>query len=465
MPLSDLLISHFNSLMEEHWTFLHSKWPEMEPTKFHRTEIKCVSQIDKVKKIVLEKLGAIPVFFFLTVLFQTQHYPGPYRNVEKGLLILYHLLKGCTFSEMAEFIPQSTFHDIHKSFYGRERSLNELLDKQVTYLLANMFSTIKIRIISAKEKNPELFKTVTLLLDGHDTRAKEVGTRSSEAYSYKLKKSGFRTQVCIDMNKMVLFVSESAPCSQNDGVMFTNINLKDKIHESDCIGLDGGYTLFVNQVLKLNDKFQESNFVCPIRKPKNAKLSAEEVEYNKRFGSFRSSIESFFGELGKTFEKLNNGKSIITTNPNVFNLQFKVACLLLNIKTFVKLGVLPVEPIHGLWLENQWDYPAADNTPNTESLSISTLKDAATNSQKMSENQARLLAGVSSYEMDEDEYEFEAIIGHKGIGKNRRYLVKWKGCKETENTWLSKGDFTNEDYIDDYESNLLPKRKRKKIMS
>jgi hypothetical protein len=63
MPLSDLLISHFNSLMEEHWTFLHSKWSEMEPIKFHRTETKCVSQIDKVEKIVSDKLGAIPVFF------------------------------------------------------------------------------------------------------------------------------------------------------------------------------------------------------------------------------------------------------------------------------------------------------------------------------------------------------------------------------------------------------------------
>ncbi|KAF8580511.1 hypothetical protein K439DRAFT_1228628, partial [Ramaria rubella] len=58
--------------------------------------------------------------------------------------------------------------------------------------------------------------------------------------SYKLKKAGFRTQVCIDVNGMVLFTSESKP--------------------SDCVGLDGGYALYLKQILAKNKKLHEKNF-------------------------------------------------------------------------------------------------------------------------------------------------------------------------------------------------------------
>ena len=79
-------------------------------------------------------------------------------------------------------------------------------------MLSTMFSNIKIRLYSAQDKNPPLFKHVTLLLDGHDTRVSHIGAKSEEMYSYKLKKAGFHTQVCIDINGMILFTSVSAPC-------------------------------------------------------------------------------------------------------------------------------------------------------------------------------------------------------------------------------------------------------------
>ncbi|KAI8328340.1 hypothetical protein BC941DRAFT_326621, partial [Chlamydoabsidia padenii] len=49
----------------------------------------------------------IPVFFFLVVLFGAHDYSGPYRNVEKGLLLLYHLLTGCSMSDMEQFMPKN----------------------------------------------------------------------------------------------------------------------------------------------------------------------------------------------------------------------------------------------------------------------------------------------------------------------------------------------------------------------
>ena len=60
---------------------------------------------------------------------------------------------------------------IYKSFYKCER--NEL-DKILSMMLSTMFSNIKIRLYSAQEKNPPLFKHVTLLLDGHDTRVSHI---------------------------------------------------------------------------------------------------------------------------------------------------------------------------------------------------------------------------------------------------------------------------------------------------
>ncbi|KAF8580435.1 hypothetical protein K439DRAFT_1237676, partial [Ramaria rubella] len=60
-------------------------------------------------------------------------------------------------------------------------------------------------------------------------------------YSFKLKKAGFRTQVCIDMNGMVLFTSNY-------------------IHEADCVGLDGGYAKFIKQVVAKNENLHAKNF-------------------------------------------------------------------------------------------------------------------------------------------------------------------------------------------------------------
>ena len=38
----------------------------------------------------------------------------------------------------------------------------------------------------------------------------------------------------------------------------------------------------------------------------------------------------------------------------------------------------------------------------------------------------------------EEEYEVEAIVGHKGKGIWRRYLIKWKGYPSSENTWQTE---------------------------
>ena len=80
--------------------------------------------------------------------------------------------------------------------------------------------------------------------------------------------------------------SESVPCEDNhDGLMFTEMDLENIIEVGDCMGLDRGYTLFIQQVLK-NTKLEDCNFICQIRNPRGVELTRDETAYNESYGSF-----------------------------------------------------------------------------------------------------------------------------------------------------------------------------------
>ncbi|KAF8958826.1 hypothetical protein BGZ46_001884 [Entomortierella lignicola] len=319
--------AEFEKLLSAQWHFLHQDWPIMSQSRFHRTELKRVENIKKAKDLVHHRLGIIPVFFFLTMIFGVKGYPGPYRNIEKGILILYMLLTGSSSSEMGEFMPRSSFHDVIKDFFGRETNA---LDEKLTTYLAEMCSNIKLRLLTSHNVNPEFFKHVTLHLDGHDSRVAYINADKPSMYSYKLKKSGFRTQVCCDINSMVVFVSQPAECRDfNDGTMLSKMAIEKKIHELDCIALDGGYTQFIEGIITNNSGgLKSSNFCCPVRKSKGIDLSEGEKKYNEMLGSFRSKIESYFGDMQTTFTKFNHTVVNRFSEKSTFSLQFKLCCLL-----------------------------------------------------------------------------------------------------------------------------------------
>lgn len=442
--LNKSLLQEFNKLMHDQWTFLFEQWPEIPKSKFHRTEIKVVKDIEHVKDTVLQRLGYIPVFFFLSVIFATQDYPGPYNNCEKGLLILYQLIKNCSIEQMSRFIPRSSFYDIYRSFYTKQ---SQNLDKKLSTFLASMFSNIQIRILLAQQ-NPSMFKHVTLLLDGHDTRVNQAGIDAAKMYSYKFKKSGLRTQVCADNNGMILFMSKSAPCGDStDGVMLTKMKLEKHIHKLDCVGLDGGYTQYINKLVEGSD-LNFGNFCHPIRKSKGIDLLSDEANYNKKFGSFRSKIENVFGELGSTFERFNNQSTIRTCDSENFNLQFKLGALLLNIKKFVDVGKIQTQPHHLYWTQADFDFTDNKSDIIVESPS---LKDQIQYASDILSCQRKLLdlEIADDDKMEEDgEYEVEQILNHRKKGRRTEFLVKWKGY--TENTWETEDKFNDTECIDDY---------------
>ena len=58
----------------------------------------------------------------------------------------------------------------------------------------------------------------------------------------------------------------------------------------------------------------------------------------------------------------------------------------------------------------------------------------------------------------EEEYEVEAILGHKKYRGKYRYLVKWKGYSSAENSWEPE-----ENLLPGAEEDLLAYKKAKRL--
>lgn len=67
-----------------------------------------------------------------------------------------------------------------------------------------------------------------MLLDGHHNKIiyEDITMDKKDLYSWKLKKPGLNTQFIIDINKIVVFVSDSLSCRYNndDKMLINNIN-------------------------------------------------------------------------------------------------------------------------------------------------------------------------------------------------------------------------------------------------
>ncbi|KAF9342613.1 hypothetical protein BGX26_007191, partial [Mortierella sp. AD094] len=125
----------------------------------------------------------------------------------------------------------------------------------------------------------------------------------------------------------------------------------------DCVAVDGGYTQFLNQLIEENEDLTLQNFAHPIRKKMRQELSKAESQYNKTFSSFRSQMEALFGDLGSTFQRHNNRTPVLVDKKQTYNLQLKLALLLLNIKRMVALLKISPETIHESWMREGFEYP------------------------------------------------------------------------------------------------------------
>lgn len=349
------------NLVKNTWQFLEEPWTVVTHRSYHRTTEKDISGIDEIKTTIASRFGIIGPFAFLNEFFGKTDWSGPYRNVEKGLLYLYHLSEGLSHSKLATYMPESTFQVLHReivlTYYDQ---LLEWLDTCLT----KRFSTEQLRIVAASMHNVEDYQSITIQTDGHDSRTNYNSKYDIDrkiTFSYKLKKAGYRLQVAQDSNKMFLAVSDAENCAKgNDGTMFMNFRLDTIMGEHDVCQADGGYTLFVPKLLELpdcNPCLTSNNFRCPIRKIKKKKFKLGEKRYNEKFGATRSDIETQFACINNVAAKFRNYPSRSVTSIREFSLEFKLICVLLNFERAEKLFHIDVTSTHKQWLLAEFDFP------------------------------------------------------------------------------------------------------------
>lgn len=406
-----------DKLIVNEWIFLDEDWPKIQNKYNHRTELKDINEIDIIKKELINKLGYISVFFFLNVLYTNQEYPGPHREIEKGLILLYHLVCGKPGSEMGRYMKYTTFYKLYSKFWIDEDNYRRLY-KKVNNCLNKMFSTPLLRLYTSIKNNPEIFKHVTLVIDGHDSRINYVNTdiKKEKLYSYKLKTSGVRTQIISDMNDMILWVSKSEYCSESsDGNMMVNMKLYNKLSKSDCMACDGGYTLFIKKLEELCEQkgsdLCDDNFLYPIRKELNKDLTKTEAHFNQVFGSFRSTIENQFSVIGSKFGRFNNNnKAIKMQNIKYYNLQFRVSCLLKNISVFCEKFNIIVQPHHRLWELSHFDFPVEKTLMNIVITNELLTKEKTNKIKNIQKEFMNLQINSMDYEKEIDNYSDDEII-------------------------------------------------------
>ena len=70
------------------------------------------------------------------------------------------------------------------------------------------------------------------------------------------------------------------------------------------------------------------------------------------------------------------------------------------------------------------------------------------------ELESELSTDEDSTDDDDDNYEVEAILAHKFVGRNKTYLIKWKGYPDSENCWIAEKNMACPEIIEEYERRL-----------
>lgn len=470
----EFLRNEYQNIYNNNWQFMNDAYKPLDSKKRHRSEIKLIRNIENVKNNIQEKLGVIGPFVFLTNFCNNFKYPGPYNNIEKCLLLIEHLLSGYTMREMRNYIASTTFYDIYAEFYIKNRSkLEEWIDK----CYQNCFTNSTVRILNANIYNPEILKHITLLMDGHHNRIvyENINFDKEDLYSYKFQNPGLNTQFVIDTNDIVVYISESLPCKINtdDNMFANNVNLKKFMHDGDCLAFDGIYNNCIDEVIEKynNIKFNLSheNFCYPVRYCDKNKYTQDELEFNNQFSGFKSRIESFFANLGRTFGRFDPKRKIKVTDYELYNLQLKLACLFLNFKRFTDLGCIEPTYVHKLWMQSNFDYPL-EIKPYVPSEIIHYKLSNIASMRKCQQNIIeKIFTGTEDIVIDEDEeinecqeniikneadngpsFEVQYIIKHKLKNDKYYYFVKWRNYPKSKNSWVEEKDFNEKKIINDY---------------
>lgn len=240
--------------------------------------------------------------------------------MDKALLIIYDFISSVTHSDMAMHMGSSTYIDLqYDFFYNYCKQFHKWCD----YMLHNKyFSKSNLRIVGKYIDNlPSYLNNITLFLNIFDSRIDYTKNNN------KLKKDGFLTFVLIDINRYILYTSESIHSnnlSNEHGLdiiksKFNNIDFNNFIDEDDCILVYTNLEIIDGYILKKNNKI----------------IHELETFYFKNFSSdVIDKINNYFifSELLYLSTKLNI-KSMRTHDIKEINeFRIKIVSTLLNIK-------------------------------------------------------------------------------------------------------------------------------------
>ncbi len=311
--LEQLLEKEKKQLFDKYWSpIANVPWKTIEHRKYHRTLPNAVLDIGMMKTEIAAKLGYFASYVFLNHFIGTQDWKGPYCNIDKVIAYLYHLISGKSYQKMNKYIPTSTFRDF----------AHELIDKNydaltiwIDNMLSNNFSTLNICMLSAKLYNPIDMASITMYMDGYDSRVNYNSVYDVDykyMFSFKLKASEYRNQCIQDVNLFWLYISMAQGCETgNDGTMFVECQPDQKMATIDILQMDGGYTLFVDKLFENPNcslHMSAKNFVTPIRKIAEVDFELGETQYNQKFGAKRSAIETGFATILNTYTKFSKHK-------------------------------------------------------------------------------------------------------------------------------------------------------------
>jgi hypothetical protein len=149
-----LIYNTYKSLLKEivnnRWYFLENEYIS-HITKNNEKHIK---NMDIIRIQILDKLGYLPVFVFLTDYINNKDFKYNKNHLEKSLLIIFDIITDVRHTDVQMHLGKKSYLEMHKSFFqNHEETLNEWCDN----MMINCFSNKNIRLIS-KKSNIELLQ-------------------------------------------------------------------------------------------------------------------------------------------------------------------------------------------------------------------------------------------------------------------------------------------------------------------
>jgi len=217
---------------------------------------------------------------------------GPFRTLEKGILVLYQMINGLANSDLP--IPESSYYLIQNDFWEHCNTNKDqnILKKKINWC-SNWFrfaSNAIVRILHSRVHNPPRFKHVTLLVDGKDIVTKlqlianeyeQTKNGKSNLISRKNKwKNGGKQQELMDSRGQTLFLSstEGANSIYDGKQIYKDLKKLPKVHlthifdpKTDNIAMDNHFPSYIKKFIeKFKDYgYSEKNMTSPIAKKRN----------------------------------------------------------------------------------------------------------------------------------------------------------------------------------------------------